>query len=120
MLFRYSFTLISIRKEKLVYISAKQTAVDLYSILNGNPDLNGVWTNSAGAILASSFYNPATSSSDNFTYTINGVSPCPNDFAIVSVTNNTLPDAGQNTTHTICQNDAAFNMYNVLYFKYRV
>jgi gliding motility-associated-like protein len=87
---------------------------DLYSILNGNPDLNGVWTNSAGTILLSSFYNPATFSSDNFTYTINGISPCPNDFAIVSVINNSLPDAGQNTIHTVCQNAAAFNMYNVL------
>ena len=87
---------------------------DLFSILSGSPNLGGVWTNSSGTILPSSFYNPATSSSDNFTYTINGVSPCPNDFAIVSVTNNTLPDAGQNATHTVCQNNAAFNMENFL------
>ena len=52
-----------------------------------------MWTNSAGGTLPSSLYNPATFSSDNFTYTINGTSPCPNDFAIVSVINNSLPDA---------------------------
>ena len=87
---------------------------DLYSILTGSPDLGGTWTNSAGTILTSSFYNPATTGSDNFTYTVYGITPCVNDFSIVSVTNNALPDAGQNAAHTVCENDAAFNMLNFL------
>ena len=87
---------------------------DLYSILTGSPDLGGTWTNSAGTILTSSFYDPSTTGSDNFTYTVYGIAPCSNDFSIVSVTNNTLPDAGQNAAHTVCENGPAFNMYNFL------
>ena len=87
---------------------------DLYSILTGSPNLGGTWTNSAGTILTSSFYDPSVTGSDNFTYTVYGIAPCSNDFSIVSVTNNTLPDAGQNAAHTVCENGPAFNMYNFL------
>ena len=87
---------------------------DLYNHLNGSPNLGGIWTNSAGTILSSSFYNPATSTTDIFTYTIIGAGTCPNAFATVNIINNTLPDAGQNASHSVCENDAAFNMYNFL------
>lgn len=87
---------------------------DLFNILTGNPSLGGTWTNSAGTILPSSFYNPATTGSDIFTYTVYGTPPCGNDFSMVSVTNNSLPDAGQNATYNVCLNDPAFNMENFL------
>ncbi len=87
--------------------------VDLFSVLGGNPDIGGTWVNSAGTTLLSSFYNPATSSSGVFTYTVT-VSPCPSAFSTVTVTNNPLPSAGTNGTHTVCENSAAFNMYNFL------
>jgi len=85
---------------------------NLLSILGGTPNPIGVWTNSSGAPV-SSFYNPATSSSGVFTYTVT-VSPCPSAFSTVTVTNHPLPNAGTNGTHTVCENGAAFNMYNFL------
>ena len=86
---------------------------DLLSQLNGTPQMGGTWTNSLN-VQVGAFYFPSTSPSDVFTYTLNGISPCPNDFSTVTVTNNALPDPGQNASHTVCQNDPAFNMENFL------
>ena len=86
---------------------------DLFSQLNGTPQMGGTWTNSLN-VQVGAFYFPSTSPSDVFTYTLNGISPCPNDFSTVTVTNNALPDPGQNASHTVCQNDPAFNMENFL------
>ncbi len=96
-----------------ITVCETSTPFDLFTILTGNPDLGGVWTNSSN-IQVGSFYIPSTTSSDIFTYTLTGASPCANDFSTVTVTNNSLPDAGTNGMHTVCQNDPAFNMENFL------
>ncbi|WMN10736.1 gliding motility-associated C-terminal domain-containing protein [Marivirga salinae] len=100
-------------------------AFDLFTSLGGTPQAtNGVWTEDAG--------NPATSiltqSGDgstgtadlttaigtyNFTYTVTAPG-CSPSTAILTVNVSALPDAGTAGSADACNNDAAFNLYNVL------
>ncbi|WP_375578346.1 gliding motility-associated C-terminal domain-containing protein [Marivirga tractuosa] len=99
-------------------------AFDLYSALGGTPDINGTFTEDAG--------NPATGiitqSGDGttaeadlttaigtytFTYTVTAAG-CSPSTAILTVEVSALPDAGTAGTADACNNDGAFNLYNVL------
>ena len=65
---------------------------DMFTILGGSPDTGGIWANSIGDTVISTF-NPSTQSSDMFTYVVTGTSPCSNDTSTVTVTVNPLPTA---------------------------
>ena len=66
---------------------------DLFSALNGTPDVGGIWTN-VGLI---------------YTYTVSSLGPCPDESADVTVTEEVAPNAGTNGTLTICQGDTPSN-----------
>ncbi|WNB17278.1 T9SS type B sorting domain-containing protein [Marivirga arenosa] len=100
-------------------------AFDLFSALNGTPQaLNGTWTEDPG--------NPATSiltqggdgstgtanlstalGSYNFIYTVTSAG-CIDAVATLTVNVNALPNAGTADAANACNNDASFNLYNVL------
>lgn len=83
------------------------------SIGLANPDPGGTWTNAAGNMVSGT-YNPATDSPGAFTYTVAGVSPCPNSTATVTVTENAAPDAGTNAVATLCSTAGIVSLTSLL------
>ena len=75
----------------------------LFPSLGGSPQSGGTWTYN-GVAHASSF-NPLVDLGGNYVYTVNGLAPCANVSATVSVTLNTAPNAGSNGVLTICDSD---------------
>ncbi|MBU2947050.1 gliding motility-associated C-terminal domain-containing protein, partial [Zobellia uliginosa] len=66
------------------------TEVQLFNELGGTPDLGGTWS-------------PAMAGAGTYTYTVLGIA-CNNDTSVVTVNEETQPNAGTNTTLTICPN----------------
>ncbi len=74
--------------------------VGLFGQLTGAQS-GGQWTD-AGGLAFSGIYDPANDASGSFTYTINGIAPCPADQAVVVVNETGTPDAGSDGSLTIC------------------
>lgn len=88
-------------------------AEPLFNHLTGAPSVGGTWTNSGGAA-TSGTYDPAVDAQDVFTYTVAGIAPCPNSTATVSVTENQLPNAGVNSSVTLCNTAPAASLAGLL------
>ena len=73
---------------------------DMFNLLGGNPQNNGVWTDING-VPASNIFNPNNQISNTFIYSVGGA-VCPNDESIVDVTVNQLPFANANNDTIIC------------------
>ncbi|ADR23736.1 T9SS type B sorting domain-containing protein [Marivirga tractuosa] len=97
---------------------------DLYAALGGTPDVDGTWTedvgNPATGILTQSG-DGTTGRADlttatgeyNFTYEVTAPG-CSPSTAVLTINVNALPDAGTAGAADACNNDGAFNLYNVL------
>ncbi|MBK7945338.1 MAG: hypothetical protein IPJ85_08540 [Flavobacteriales bacterium] len=46
-----------------------------------------------------------------YTYTVTGIAPCANASATVTVTETSSPNAGTNSSATVCGNGAAINLF---------
>jgi gliding motility-associated-like protein len=88
-------------------------AADLFTALGGTPDAGGAWSDPAGAPFGG-VYDPAVNSPGVFTYTVQGVAPCANSSATVTVTENLLPNAGSNGSASFCETAAPVNLITVL------
>ncbi|MBK8339143.1 MAG: hypothetical protein IPK99_03635 [Flavobacteriales bacterium] len=88
-------------------------AVDLFAQLGGTPDAGGTWTAPGGGAFGATF-TPGTDADGVYTYTVNGVAPCPSETATVSMTTNTPPDPGVDGAITLCSTDAAVSLFTQL------
>lgn len=86
--------------------------VDLFTKLGGSPDPGGTW--SFGGNPVGSTFTPGTSAAGVYTYSVIGAAPCPNATATVTVTVNTMPDAGTNGSLTLCSNDDPVDLFTLL------
>ncbi|MCO6481665.1 MAG: gliding motility-associated C-terminal domain-containing protein [Flavobacteriales bacterium] len=91
---------------------SKDAKCDVCSKRGGTADGGGAW--SLGGNPVGNTFTPGTSTPGVYTYTVNGTPPCPNATATVTVTVNTVPNAGINGTATVCSNDAPFNLFSKL------
>ncbi len=86
-------------------------AVDLFTLLGGNPEIGGVWS----PLLASGTgnFDPMVDPSGTYTYTVaNGV--CGSSSATLVLTVEQEPDAGEDGVLALCSNDFAMDLFTVL------
>lgn len=93
--------------------SSTTAGVNMTNELAGTPDPGGVWTDDLGSP-HSNIYNPQNDDSGVYTYTVSGTGPCPDATAELTVTEVVAPDAGNNTTITVCSSDGAFSLIDSL------
>jgi len=87
-------------------------AASLFSALGGTPDAGGTW--SGPSTVTGGLFNPASMTAGDYTYTVNGVAPCPAESAVVSVAVVAAPDAGTPGSTTLCSSDAAIDLFALL------
>ena len=95
-----------------ISICANEAATDPFNWLAGNPDAGGNWTAPSGGAITQ--VNPSTAVSGNYTYTVNGVPPCPNAQATIQLTVDQLPDAGADGVLNICINGPSTSLLPLL------
>jgi len=88
-------------------------AVDLFTILGGTPEAGGSWSTLSGVPFSGSF-NPANDAAGTYTYTVNGIAPCPAATANVTVAVTQLPNAGSNAILNLCVVGDAVDLFPAL------
>ncbi len=86
--------------------------VNLFESLGGTPDTGGTWSpvlNSGTGI-----FDPTIDSEGIYTYLIVGSPPCPDVSATVTVSIETVPEAGLDGNLTVCDSDAAVDLFDSL------
>ncbi|WP_299111943.1 gliding motility-associated C-terminal domain-containing protein [uncultured Winogradskyella sp.] len=86
--------------------------VDLFDSLDGTPEIGGTW--SPALTSGTGVYDPSLDTPGIYTYTLIGITPCPNVSADVNVIVIQEPDAGTNATVNICDNDGTIDLFNNL------
>jgi gliding motility-associated-like protein len=75
-------------------------AAALLTSLNGTPDAGGTW--SGPSPVSGGLFDPATMIAGDYTYTVNGTSPCLAASTMVSVSVVAAPDAGNDDVLILC------------------
>lgn len=92
---------------------SSDSATNLLYLLNGNPDSNGTWKDSIGNFF-SGIFNPAIHTSGEYSYTVQGLSPCLDSSATILVSVFSALNPGISSSVTLCSNDSAINLINIL------
>ncbi|MEZ4738786.1 MAG: hypothetical protein R2818_05370 [Flavobacteriales bacterium] len=87
--------------------------IDLFDLLSGSPDAGGVWTNSAGVVIPSTF-DPASSAGGDFTYSLEGSDDCPGDEALVTIAVSIAPRPGNPGSLELCVSSAPISLFDGL------
>lgn len=98
-------------------ICETSNAINLFSILDGNPSSGGTWVdlNSSGQMTSGGIFTPTNLGPNTyqFNYTVLGTSPCPNSTAKVTVNVSDQPFAGNDNTASVCLT-GTINLFNQL------
>ena len=87
--------------------------LDLFTVLNGNPQTGGSWTGPGGSTF-SGIYDPAINQSGLYRYTVVGLPPCGDPSAAVNVTELSPANAGTGSSVLVCETDTAFDLFSAL------
>ncbi|WP_299103403.1 gliding motility-associated C-terminal domain-containing protein [uncultured Winogradskyella sp.] len=88
------------------------TIVDLFSNLGGSPETGGSWSPALSS--GTGVFDPAVDAPGIYTYTITGTAPCPDVSAEVEVIIIEEPNAGQNATLILCDNEGIVDLFTTL------
>ncbi|MTH15119.1 T9SS type B sorting domain-containing protein [Flavobacterium sp. LC2016-01] len=92
-------------------ICSNENPVDLFNYLTENPDRGGIWSPSLPG--GNGIFNPSTDLSGIYTYTVSN-GQCGTKSAQVTVIKKLLPNAGENSTLTICRNSEPVDLSTIL------
>ncbi|MBK9176080.1 MAG: gliding motility-associated C-terminal domain-containing protein [Flavobacteriales bacterium] len=92
-----------------ITLCSTDAPASLFAQLGGTPDVGGTWSGPSAVV--GGMIDPATMSAGVYTYTVNGIAPCPSEQATVTVTINTLPDPGTDGAITLCSSDAPASLF---------
>jgi gliding motility-associated-like protein len=93
-------------------ICSSDPATSLFDLLGPDAQPGGSWQYLPGGtpINHSGVYNPVIDQPGTYRYTVLGSFPCPNDIALVHVSEPVAPFAGCPATVSVCSSQAPFNM----------
>lgn len=94
-------------------VCSSMAPFDLLGHLGGTPAAGGTWTAPGGGAHTGT-YQPGTSPQGGYTYTVTGLSPCPNASSVVVVTEHRQPQPGTAATFERCDTDAPVQLFNML------
>ncbi|WP_225035431.1 gliding motility-associated C-terminal domain-containing protein [Winogradskyella sp. SM1960] len=83
-----------------VTVCTDDGSVDLFDSLGGSPQAGGTWSPTLTS--GTGVFDPLVDSGGTYTYTTSGTDPCSDDSAIVEVTVEQSPDAGNDNTILLC------------------
>jgi gliding motility-associated-like protein len=92
--------------------SSETSPVDLFNSLGGNPDIGGVWSPALAS--GTGVFNPTVDAPGIYTYSLAGISPCPDASATVEVTVIPEVNAGSDATVDICSNNGTIDLFDSL------
>ncbi|MBK6539893.1 MAG: gliding motility-associated C-terminal domain-containing protein [Flavobacteriales bacterium] len=96
-----------------VLFCSDDASVVLFSLLGGTPDVGGSWTDGNNAPHGATF-DPGADDAGVYTYTAQGLPPCADALATVSITVTEAPEAGLSTSVSVCSIDPPFNLLDSL------
>ena len=85
----------------------------MFTYLGGSPDTGGSWIGPNGNP-HSGVFDPLMDTPGCYTSTVEGITPCVNDAAVLCVFVNQAPDPGADTTIMVCDSDPPFLMFDTL------
>ncbi|MEK8180313.1 gliding motility-associated C-terminal domain-containing protein, partial [Flavobacterium buctense] len=85
---------------------------DLALLLGPNSQPGGTWSPTMAS--GTGVFNPAVDPQGDYTYSLTGTQPCDNDFAVITVTVNPVPNAGNNNSVTSCSNGSTQDLFLLL------
>lgn len=96
-----------------ITLCSDTSAVDLFALLGGSPQPGGAWTRPNGTAHPG-VYLPSSEPGGTYTYTVQGQTPCLALSAAVQVTRVIAPNAGTNSSTTVCSTNGPFALLSVL------
>ncbi|WP_291127762.1 beta strand repeat-containing protein [Flavobacterium sp. UBA7682] len=95
-----------------ITLCVNSSVQDLALLLGPNSQPGGVWSPAMAS--GTGVFNPAVDPQGDYTYTLTGTQPCDNDFAVITVTVNPVPDAGNDNLVAVCSNGTAQDLFLLL------
>ncbi|MCB0789987.1 MAG: hypothetical protein KDB75_11815, partial [Flavobacteriales bacterium] len=96
-----------------VEVCSTDASFSLFDELGGTPDGGGSWTAPGGGGSNGQFI-PGTSTAGDYTYTVAGSGPCADSSAVITVIVNPAPDAGEDATVTVCEDEVQVDLLDAL------
>lgn len=98
-----------------ITLCANGANINLFLQLGGTPDATGYWTfPGCGGAPHSGIFDPGTSLPGSYCYHVDGILPCTDRTATVSVSVNAPPDAGCGNSIITCSDQLAFALIDSL------
>ncbi|HPF91111.1 MAG TPA: PKD domain-containing protein, partial [Flavobacteriales bacterium] len=95
-----------------IALCATSPPTSLFAVLGGSPDAGGSWAGPSS--LNGALFDPTTMNAGTYTYTVNGVAPCPAASADVMVNVVSDPDPGIPGSITLCTSAGVVDLFDQL------
>lgn len=92
---------------------ASDSPFNMTAALGGTPDTTGTWTDPAGNPHLKTFV-PGQDAPGIYRYTVAGTFPCVDKLTTLTVSVSSIPNAGGDHSHTVCDNAPSFQLYDLL------
>ena len=93
-------------------LCSDDSLVDLFTVLGGTPQAGGTWSPALSS--GTGVFNPLVDTPGDYTYILEGVTPCPDASATITVAVETAPNAGENGAVEVCSDVGAIDLFNSL------